>query len=86
LHRPQALYFVLTGDGRMGGRDRGKDRGQTYRRYNTLFCERGEQAAFEAEAPTGIVVLGLPRLDNLAYSQTLDAIAEILLAAGVPNL
>jgi hypothetical protein len=53
------LYFVLTGDGRVGG--------EPYRRSTTLFCERGEETAFEAEAPTEILVLGLPKLDTPAH-------------------
>jgi hypothetical protein len=65
------LYFVLTGDGRVGGRggskDQSKDWGQAYRRYTTVFCERGEQAEFEAEAPTEMLVLGLPKLESTAH-------------------
>src|SRR5215813_4606008 len=48
------LYFVLTGDGRAGT--------QPYRRHTTIFCERGDEAALEAETPTEVLVLGLPRL------------------------
>jgi hypothetical protein len=61
------LYFVLTGDGRIGGRDQITDRGPAYRHYTTVFCERGEQAVFEAEAPTEILVLGLPMLESTAH-------------------
>jgi hypothetical protein len=65
------LYFVLTGDGRVGRRggskDQSKDRGQAYRRSTTVFCERGEQAEFQAEAPTEMLVLGLPRLESTAH-------------------
>jgi hypothetical protein len=53
------VYFVLTGDGRVGG--------QAYRHYTAVFCERGEEAAFEAETPTEILVLGLPRFDTPAH-------------------
>src|SRR5262252_9483264 len=53
------LYFVLTGDGRLDG--------EAYRRTTTLSCERGEQATFEAETPTEILVLGLPKLDVPAH-------------------
>jgi hypothetical protein len=53
------VYFVLTGDGRVGG--------QAYRHYTAVFCERGEEATFEAETPTEILVLGLPRLDPPAH-------------------
>jgi hypothetical protein len=53
------VYFVLTGDGRVGG--------QAYRHYTAVFCEWGEEAAFEAEAPTEILVFGLPRLDTPAH-------------------
>jgi len=60
------LYFVLTGDGRIGARAHA-DRGQTYRRYTTVSCERGEEAIFEADAPTEILVLGLPRLESAAH-------------------
>jgi hypothetical protein len=59
------LYFILTGDGRISGQDAEQER-HAYRRYTTVFCERGEQAVFEAEAPTEILALGLPKLDNLA--------------------
>jgi hypothetical protein len=63
------LYFVLTGDGRVGGRepDRGQACSQAYRHYTTVFCERGEQAVLEAEAPTEILVLGLPKLEIPAH-------------------
>ena len=61
------LYFVLTGDGRVGARDQVKDRGQAYRHYTTVFCERGEQAVFEAEAPTEMFVLGLPKLESMTH-------------------
>jgi hypothetical protein len=60
------LYFILTGDGRVGARGIEKD-AQAYRRYTTLYCERGEQAVFEAEAPTEILALGLPKLGSLAH-------------------
>jgi hypothetical protein len=60
------LYFILTGDGRVGGRHAEKER-QAYRRYTTLFCDQGEQAVFEAEAPTEILALGLPKLGSLAH-------------------
>ena len=53
------VYFALTGDGRVGG--------QAYRHYTAVFCERGEEATFEAETPTEILVLGLPRLDTPAH-------------------
>jgi hypothetical protein len=65
--RGRKLYFVLTGDGRVGGRDQSNDRGPAYRHYTTVFCERGEQAVFEAEAPTEILVLGLPMLESTAH-------------------
>jgi len=52
-------YFVLTGDGRVGG--------QSYRHYTTVFCERGEETAFEAETPTEILVFGLPKFDTSAH-------------------
>jgi hypothetical protein len=65
--RGRKLYFILTGDGRVGGRDQSKDRGPAYRHYTTVFCERGEQAVFEAEAPTEILVLGLPMLESTAH-------------------
>jgi hypothetical protein len=35
------VYFVLTGDGRVGA--------QAYRHYTAVFCETGEDTAFEAE-------------------------------------
>jgi len=60
------IYFILTGDGRVGGRHAEKER-QAYRRYTTLFCDQGEQAVFEAEAPTEILALGLPKLGSLAH-------------------
>jgi hypothetical protein len=50
------IYFVLTGDGQAGS--------QAYRRHTTVFCEREEEAAVEAETPTEILVFGLPRLDT----------------------
>ena len=53
------IYFVLTGDGQVGG--------QAYRRQTTVFCEREEEAAVEAETPTEILVFGLPRLDTPAH-------------------
>jgi hypothetical protein len=53
------IYFVLTGDGQVGG--------QAYRRHTTVFCEREEEAAVEAETPTEILVFGLPRLDTPAH-------------------
>ena len=53
------VYFVLTGDGRVGG--------QSYRHYTTVFCQRGEETAFEAETPTEILVFGLPKLDTSAH-------------------
>jgi len=53
------LYFVLTGNGRVGG--------EPYRRMTTVFCERSDETAFEAETPTEILVLGLPRLDTPAH-------------------
>jgi hypothetical protein len=53
------VYFVLTGDGRVAG--------QTYRHYTTVFCERGDETAFEAETPTEILVFGLPKLDAPAH-------------------
>jgi hypothetical protein len=31
-----------------------------------VFCERGEETAFEAEMPTEILVFGLPKLDTPA--------------------
>ena len=65
--RGRKLYFVLTGDGRVGGRDQSNDLGPAYRHYTTVFCERGEQAVFEAEAPTEILVLGLPMLESTAH-------------------
>jgi hypothetical protein len=49
------VYFVLTGDGRVGG--------QAYRHYTAVFCETCEDTAFEAETPTEILVFGLPKLD-----------------------
>jgi hypothetical protein len=52
-------YFVLTGDGRVGA--------HAYRHYTAVFCERGEEAAFEAETPTEILVFGLPRFDLPAH-------------------
>jgi hypothetical protein len=59
------VYFVLTGEGHIGDRPGARDEG--YRRYTTVFCERGEQAVLEAETPTEILALGLPRLDHLAH-------------------
>jgi hypothetical protein len=56
------LYFVLTGEGRVDG----QEHKQAYRHHTTLFCERGDEAVFEAETPTEILVLGLPRLESLA--------------------
>ena len=53
------VYFVLTGDGRVAG--------QTYRHYTTVFCERGDETAFEADTPTEILVFGLPKLDTPAH-------------------
>jgi hypothetical protein len=53
------LYFVLHGEGRLGT--------QAYRHYSTVFCERGEEAVLEAETPTEMLVLGLPKLDSLAH-------------------
>ena len=53
------VYFVLTGDGRIGR--------EAYRHYTTVACERGEDTAFEAETPTEIVVFGLPKLDTPAH-------------------
>jgi hypothetical protein len=41
--------------------------GQAYRRHTTVFCEREEEAAVEAETPTEILVFGLPRLDTPAH-------------------
>jgi hypothetical protein len=32
-----------------------------------VFCERGDETAFEAETPTEILVLGLPKLDAPAH-------------------
>jgi hypothetical protein len=52
------VYFVLTGDGRAGD--------QAYRHYTTVFCDWGEEALFEADAPTEILVFGLPKLDRPA--------------------
>jgi hypothetical protein len=52
-------YFVLTGDGRAGE--------HPYRHYTAVFCEQGEEVAFEAEAPTEILVFGLPKLDTPAH-------------------
>jgi len=49
------IYFVLSGEGRIAG-----DR---YRAHTTVLCERDEQTAFAASAPTEILVLGLPKLD-----------------------
>jgi hypothetical protein len=57
------LYFVLTGEGRVGS----PERNQAYRHHTTLFCERGDDALFEAETPTEMLVLGLPRLERLAH-------------------
>jgi hypothetical protein len=69
--RGRKLYFVLTGDGRVGrpggSKDQSKDQGQAYRRYTTVSCDRGERAVFEAEAPTEILVLGLPKLESSAH-------------------
>src|SRR5262249_16512080 len=52
------VYFVLTGDGRVGG--------QAYRHYTTVFCARGEEIAFEAETPTEFPVCGLRKLHTPA--------------------
>jgi len=48
------LYFVLRGEGRVAG--------ESYRPHTTVFCERGDQATFQATAATEILVLGLPNL------------------------
>jgi hypothetical protein len=53
------IYFILTGDGQVGG--------QAYRRYTTVSCEQEEEAAFAAEAPTEMLVFGLPQLDKPAH-------------------
>jgi hypothetical protein len=53
------IYFVLDGNGRLGGGN--------YRAYTTLVCEQGDEATFEASAPSEILALGLPKLDALAY-------------------
>ena len=50
---------MLTGDGRVAG--------QTSRHYTTVFCERGDETAFEADTPTEILVFGLPKLDTPAH-------------------
>src|SRR5262245_42558278 len=52
-------YFVLTGVGRVVG--------QAYRHYTAVFCERGEEIAYEAETPTEILVFGLPKLNTPAH-------------------
>jgi hypothetical protein len=56
--RGRKIYFVLTGDGRINA--------QAYRHYTAVVCERGDEATFEAETPTEILVFGLPKLDTPA--------------------
>jgi hypothetical protein len=51
------LYFVLTGEGRLGA-----DR---FRRHTTVLCERGEEIGFIAGSATEILEIGLPRLETI---------------------
>jgi hypothetical protein len=51
----RSLAFVTKGEGRLGG--------ERFRAYTTAFCERGEEAVFQATAPSEILLLGLPNLD-----------------------
>jgi hypothetical protein len=53
----RSIHFVLGGDGRVGP--------ERYRRCTTVLCEDGDEATFEAAAPSEILVLGLPRLDRV---------------------
>jgi len=57
------LYFVLTGEGRVGG----EVSGRPYRRYTTTFCERGDESTLVAETPTEILMFGLPKLGVMAH-------------------
>jgi hypothetical protein len=51
----RSLAFVTKGEGRLSG--------ERFRACTTVFCERDEEALFEATAPSEILVLGLPSLD-----------------------
>jgi len=54
----RSIYFVLHGSGTIGA--------DSYERWTTCVVEQGEELSFVADQETEIMVLGLPKLQDVA--------------------
>lgn len=63
--RGRGLFFVVSGAGKVAG--------EPFRRYTTLFLERGETAKFKADDRTEMLHIGLPVLADVAAVATATA-------------